>query len=195
MVREARAGRDRRERLFFAVLPDPASAKRLAGLGRGICDREGLRGPPSPAAKLHVSLLGFEVDEGLREPWVSFARRLGSAVSGAAFEVDFVKAASFNSALVLPCVEGSGAEAALTGLRDRLWYAAEDLGQDLKGPLAFSPHLTLAYGQEEIPEMMLEEPVGWWGRDVVLLSSWRGRHTHLGRWSLGPARDVGRAGH
>jgi len=48
---------------------------------------------------------------------------------------------------------------------------------------AFTPHVTLWYGEREIAENPIE-PIGWTVREFVLIHSLRG-HTCLARWPLG----------
>lgn len=50
----------------------------------------------------------------------------------------------------------------------------------------FEPHMTLLYRGQLIPEVVLDEPVGWTVRDFVLVHSLQGegRHEHLCYWLL-----------
>ena len=48
---------------------------------------------------------------------------------------------------------------------------------------AFTPYVTLWYGEREVDAYPIE-PIGWTERDFVLIHSLRGR-THLARWPLG----------
>lgn len=173
-----------REVLYFAVLPDPQAAAAIADLEGDLGRRLARRWRACAPARLHLSLLGVASDPIARDTVISTARRIGAAVAFPPFEVVLTGAASFGGAsVVLGCSEGSAA--ALTGLRDRLKHAAEDIGLSF-GARAFVPHLTFAYDQDAIPETMLDPPIAWRAREIVLVSSeqGRGRHTHLGRWPL-----------
>ncbi|WP_332769451.1 2'-5' RNA ligase family protein [Phenylobacterium sp.] len=174
----------RREALYFAVLPDAEAAVRIAELETGLRRRLGRTWRPCARARLHLSLLGVAAGSLARDTVLAAATRIGAAVAFPSFEVVFTGAASFGGAsVVLACSEGSAA--ALTGLRDRLKDAGDDIGLRL-GARAFTPHLTVAYDETPIPETMLDPPIRWPAREIVLVSSeqGRGRHTHLGRWPL-----------
>ena len=84
--------------------------------------------------------------------------------------------------LVLVCTPG--ASAAVTGLRDALGAAGEALGFWDFAPTVYVPHLTLSYGPTAIPETVLDEPMVWRPRELVLVHSHQGagRRVVLGRW-------------
>lgn len=173
-----------REVLYFALLPDAESIARISRLEVGLRRRLGRTWRPCSSARLHLSLLGVAAEPFARDTVLAAAARIGAAVAFPPFEVVFTGAASFGGAsVVLACSEGSAA--ALAGLRDRLKDAGEDIGLRL-GARAFTPHLTVAYDEVPIPETMLDPPIAWSAREIVLVSSeqGRGRHTHLGRWPL-----------
>lgn len=178
-----------REALFFAVLPEGEAARGLVEVGRTLCRRFGVRGVVQPAARLHVTLLGFRVDESSLGAGIAVARRIGDAVAAPSFAAAFEGAMSFGShdrpALVLRC--GQGGEAGLTGLRDRLRDASDNLGVTRSGvDEGFAPHLTLVYDSGRIPEVALDTPIPWMAHELVLIRSEQGlgRHTLLGRWPL-----------
>ena len=175
-----------REVLYFAVLPDPEATAAITDLEGDLRRRLARRWRSCAPARLHLSLLGVASDPVERDMVIAAARRIGAAVAFPPFEVLLTGAASFGGAsVVLGCSEGSAA--ALTGLRDRLKDVGEDIGLRL-GARAFVPHLTFAYDPVAIPETMLGELICWPAREIVLVSSERGRarHTHLGRWPLVP---------
>ena len=120
---------------------------------------------------------------------VAAAKAIGSSVSWPDFDVVFTKAATFGGgALVFQCAEGAGW--ALIGLRDALHAAGEGLGVGGGRSRAFAPHLTFARSRERMDEVLLDEPVRWPARELVLVHSeqGRGRRTHLARWPLGNGR-------
>jgi RNA 2',3'-cyclic 3'-phosphodiesterase len=71
----------------------------------------------------------------------------------------------------------------LQSLRQQMLEALERTGLRGWARKAFTPHLTLWYGESEIAEHPIE-PIGWTVREFVLIHSLRG-HTHLARWPLG----------
>jgi 2'-5' RNA ligase len=56
--------------------------------------------------------------------------------------------------------------------------------------LAFTPHVTLAYGDQQLPEQAIG-PVSWRAADFVLIHSELGRtkYNELGRWSRDPGTE------
>ncbi|MDP3748652.1 MAG: 2'-5' RNA ligase family protein [Phenylobacterium sp.] len=173
-----------RDVLYFALLPDAEAIARISRLELGLRRRLGRTWRPCAPARLHLSLLGVAAGPFARATVLAAASRIAAAVAFPPFEVVLTGAASFGGgSVVLGCSEGSAA--ALTGLHDRLKDAGEDLGLRL-GARAFTPHLTVAYDEVPIPETMLDPPIAWSAREIVLVSSeqGRGRHTHLGRWPL-----------
>ncbi|WP_304219102.1 2'-5' RNA ligase family protein [Phenylobacterium aquaticum] len=178
--------------LFFAILPDPAAAARMAELGRMLRRRYDLTGPAAAAARLHVSVFGVG---GETEAGIALARRMGAAVTARAFEMVLTRAVSFRGGqtrpLVLCCSDG--AAAALTGLRDALGQASDDLGQAIAWRRPFTPHLTLGHDFGAIPDTVLGDPIRWPARELVLVRSDRGlgHHARLASWPFRPRSDRG----
>lgn len=172
--------------LYLAVLPDARAAMRMAVVGEAVRRRHGLRARACAPARMHISLLGLPYDPD--EPEVSIRRgcEIGARLARPDFEVAFTTARNFGGGALVFCCSG-GAQAALTGLRDQLKAASEALGGRHRTP--FAPHLTFAYAQKPMPDTILDGPIRWPAREVVLVHSeqGRGRHTHLARWRLGEA--------
>ncbi len=175
-----------REVLFFGILPDAAAAAQMTGLGRDLVNGDRL----CPADRLHLSLLGFQLDVRRRDTLLAIARRVGAAIATDKFDVVLPKACSFarreaSGPLVLRCAPA--ATEVLTRLKDGLINAAAANGLNLRGPSRFTPHVTLAYRAAAITETPLDEPIAWRAREVVLIRSeqGRGRYTYVDRWPLG----------
>lgn len=130
-----------REVLFFALLPESGSAQRLAALGSELARRHAPHARRHRPERLHISLLGFRAEPRRRRAAEGLALAMGAAVAGHAFDVTHLMALSFQGGrskpLVLSC--GTGAAAGVTGLRDRLLQAAEDLGCSLPAAPASCP--------------------------------------------------------
>jgi 2'-5' RNA ligase len=147
-----------------------------------------LRDPLRPAALLHLTLLGLGAGDGLNERAVAAGLEIGAAIQRRAFEVVFEAAVSFGHGpripLVLVCTPGS--TAAVTGLRDLLGSTGEELGFGRFSAALYVPHLTVSYGPTAIPEAVLDKPLIWRPRELVLVHSHQGagRHVALGRWPL-----------
>jgi 2'-5' RNA ligase len=130
---------------------------------------------------------------GLPENVVSAALHAGSMVEAALFEIRLDRVMSFRSRdkwpLVLRCDGGIAAvvafqKAVVAALRVvHLWQGVR---------FSFTPHVTLLYDVEPVPETLLDEPITWTVRDFVLVHGLLRRgHVHLARW---PLRGSGRRG-
>lgn len=174
-----------REVLFFGILPDAAAAAQMMMLGRDLSPG----GRLCPAHRLHLSLLGFQLDAGWSDPLLAVARRVGAAIATGPFDVVLPAACSFangaSGPLVLRCAPA--VTGILTRLKDGLVSATAVNGLNLRGRSGFTPHVTLAYRAATIAVTTLDEPIVWRAREVVLIRSeqGRGRYTCFDRWPLG----------
>ena len=178
-----------REILFFAIMPDAEAAARIGALGRDITQRYGLSGRLHAPDRLHVSLLGFQLDAHGRDELIALAKQIGAGATASCFDVTLTRALSFGRAplrpLVLCCSEESAAS--LATLQANLFQAADEHGLGLRGRSGFEPHLTLAYREPRIPDTILADAISWPARELVLVYSeqGRGRYRSIGRWPLG----------
>jgi RNA 2',3'-cyclic 3'-phosphodiesterase len=175
------------DRLFLAVLPDPATAARITALAEGLRQRQGLRGAVLRAARLHVTLFHLGDHSGVRQDIVVAAREAADKIDASAFDVCFDSAASFRSGknkrpFVLRCPRD---ETLLYTFRSDLGVRliGAGLGDHVKG--AFTPHVTLLYDEQIVGTMPIE-PVRWRVRELVLIHSLIGQTVHrvIGRWPL-----------
>jgi RNA 2',3'-cyclic 3'-phosphodiesterase len=140
-----------------------------------------------PPRLLHVSLAHVGHFASLPAYVVATARRAGSAVRTAPFNVSFDRAVSFEHSrgcpLVLRCSQG---EAGFADLRRAVAVAMPDAGIRADPSIGLSPHVTLVYNGLPVPVTVLTQPIAWTVRELVLVHSLvgRGRHVHLGRWPL-----------
>lgn len=176
------------ERLFLgAMLPfeAAAAASRVLEDARG---RYGLKGSPIRPDRMHVTLIHVGDYAGaLPQSVIADIRTAADGLSEAAFDVGFGRAASFAGAPgKYPCVllGGEGVEA-LRALRDRLFRALLRAGVRTLSRDAFTPHVTLAYGDRQLSEWTVD-PVSWRLAEFLLIHSEVGRSTYhtLGRWPL-----------
>lgn len=173
--------------LYFAVLPAAEAARRMTEVGAKLRNRYGLPGRVQPDRLLHVSLAHVGHYAGLPESVVATARRAGSAVRCAPFEVRFNRAVSFDNPrgapLVLRCGRG---EAGFAHLRRAITVAMARCGFCPDRTIGLTPHVTLVYDGLVVHPSMLDEPITWTVREFVLVHSLygRGRHIHLDRWPL-----------
>lgn len=177
----------RRDVLFFAVLPAPVAAVRIAQWADGLRNQYGLRGRRRPTELLHVTLnpVGAYLD--LPSDVLSAAIEVGSSVEAAPFEVTFDRVSSFRGTdrhpLVLRC---SHRIAELMTLQKTLGAALQSIGLGPGNRSGFTPHVTLLYDRQSVPEAGIDEPITWIVRDFVLVHSLYGlsEHVHCARWPL-----------
>ncbi|MEF7615901.1 2'-5' RNA ligase family protein [Aquincola sp. MAHUQ-54] len=174
--------------LFFAVLPDAATAERIAALAHRLRGELGLRGKPLAATRLHATLHHLGNHAGLPPGLAELACRAGDAVVAAPFEAGFDHAESFlgrprNRPFVLR--GGDEALAPLGALQRQLGAAMRRAGLGHWVTPHFTPHVTLLYDGRFVTHQAVA-PVQWTVREFVLVHSLLGRstHLHLARWPL-----------
>jgi 2'-5' RNA ligase len=173
-------------RLFFAAVPDAATAARIYRLATALKCVRGFDGRLVEQDRLHVTL--FSLD--LSEQAVRMASEAAAEVSALPFDVSFDRTASFrvrrgDRPFVLLGDEGLRG---LSGFRRMLGAAMTRNGLRRRAVRDFTPHVTLLYDWREVEEQPIE-PISWTVRDFVLVHSMQG-HVHLARWSLGLSRPV-----
>lgn len=176
-----------RDRLFFALLPDPATAASLEALARGLRSQHGLSGRPLDAQRLHITLHHLGDHAGVPAGLVEAARGAAAGLEAPVFDVSFDHVESFSGAkrhrpLVL---RGEHGLAALMSFQQALGTAMKKSGLGRWAEDRFTPHVTLLYDDLRIPRQAVE-PVSWTVRELVLVHSLIGRHKHLylARWPL-----------
>ena len=176
------------DRLFFAVHPDPQTARRIVALAEALRAKHGLRGKPITAERLHVTLHHLGDHAGLPE---SLVARIGGAAAQIAmppFEVCFDRVASFpGGARSRPCVlrsESAGANPALLALQAGLAANLRDAGLGRYVERHFTPHVTLLYAGSAVAGIVA--PIGWTVHAFALVHSLlgRGQHRILQSWPL-----------
>jgi RNA 2',3'-cyclic 3'-phosphodiesterase len=169
------------DRLFLAVVPDTATAGRIAETVRHLRISHGLAGKPLRPEHLHVTL--HHIADAQSAPpagLIEILKERVGAVPMPPFRVAFDRAESFrNGALVL---RGDDGTIGLDILQQRLDDALD--GQPRKAR-PFTPHITLLRDNYRVPVQHIG-PIEWTVREVVLVHSLLGRttHRHLARWSL-----------
>lgn len=183
--------RKRADRLFFALLPPPEAADRLAAFAPRFLDAHHLGGGRFDwrllnAARLHISLQMVRNDRRLREKFVFAARQAARMVASSRVDMTLDTIRSFEAAptrrhkrpLVL-CGRG-------TGERDLFLALGTAMRRNgLRAKDDFKPHLTLAYGPCLVPEQPVD-PVRVSLGEFVLIHSEVGlsRYHVLDRWPL-----------
>ena len=168
-------------RLFFAAVPDAATAARMYRLARALEHAHKFDGKVIECGRLHVSL--FFLGE-LSEQIVQVASEAAAEVRMPPFEVLFDRSASFggrpgNRPLVLIGDDGLDR---LKSFRRTLGIALARKGLRYLARKDFTPHVTLLYADRNVEEHPIE-PIRWMVNEFVLIHSMHG-HVHLARWPL-----------
>ena len=173
------------ERLFFAVMPDPMTAERVAELADGLREEHGLLGHPLAPERLHVTLHHLGDYAGLPPSLLPKVRQAAARVRMPEFEVCFDQVGSFACGAKNPFVLRSeyGAEL-LNGLHEELARCLHGVGGKLDP--RFTPHMTLLYDRRRLPIQPVQ-PFRWFVREFILVRSFlgQGRYQIEGRWQLG----------
>ncbi len=176
-----------RSNLFLAVLPDRAAALQSMEIGRRIGRERNLSHALRPPELLHVTLNPIGSYTALSEADVFTVCEVMASVRAAPFEVSFDRVAGFSHGERKLMVLGNAVRSEeLMDLHVQLAKEMWGAGLTFTYNPRFLPHMTLSYGETEIGETMLAEPVRWMVREVVLIHSLvgEGRYEYLGRWRL-----------
>ena len=168
------------DRLFLAVVPDEATADRIARAARHLRTSHGLTGKPLRPEHFQVTLCRIESGLGLAPRLMESVQACVAGVAMPPFRVSFDRAGSFrNGALVLRGADGT---IGLDILQQRLSDALDGAPRKAR---PFTPHVTLLRDGQCVPEQRIE-PIEWTVGEVVLLHSLPGHAAprRLARWSL-----------
>lgn len=182
--RLAAARRHYGDNYFFAVLPDPETAERIAAYAATLRGELGLRGSFIPAERLHISLCGVPY---LPPSVLAALKEAAEHTEMPPFTVMFDHVMSYpgSRALVL-CEGGSEGTVGLNHLHEaigKVMAAARLHHIWLKG--RFTPHLTLMRGDSEVSRQPGPE-FSWKVEKLTLVHSLQGlgEYRLLGEWPL-----------
>jgi 2'-5' RNA ligase len=172
------------DRLFFAVVPDAATAARICRLALLLKRAGKFEGKLIPPDRLHASLFFLCGGQGLPERIVRMASKAAAEVRVPPFEISFDRSSSFgsqpgNHPFVLL---GDDGLSGLRSFRQALGAAMTRNGLRRLVNTNFTPHVTLLYDPRSVEEHPIE-PISWTVSEFVLIHSMRG-HAHLARWPL-----------
>jgi len=178
------------DRLFFALLPDDATAQEILSCGRDIQRAYGFQSRLIETHRLHLSLHHLGNHAGIPTSWVNVVRRAAAKVDFPAFDLCLDRALTFTGRFheprQLPCVLTASSDLGTPRLHRALGLAMRDCG--IPVPLrALNPHVTIFYDRAVIEECAIE-PIHFRVREFVIVHSRIGTGTPyelLGRWSLG----------
>ena len=178
------------DRLFFALLPDDATAQEILRCGQAIQRTYGLQSRLIETHRLHLSLHHLGNHAGIPSSWVNVVRRAAAKVAFPAFDLSLDRALTFTGRFreprQLPCVLTASCDLGTPRLHAALGLAMRDCGIPVPlGP--FAPHMTMFYDRAVIKECAIE-PIHLRVREFVIVHSRIGTgrpYELLGRWSLG----------
>lgn len=180
-------GPSRKDRIFFACLPDTETSTRIHAMAQSLKQAHELEGNLILPEHLHVTLFHLGDWHTLPAEIVDRARIAGTEVPLAPFEVVFDRAGSLrNSAGVYPFVlTGDKRAVAWRPLHEALGAALNRTGLGGATRGQFHPHITLARDENRISPQAVS-PISWQVREFVLVHSLLGKttHIHLDRWTL-----------
>ena len=195
-LKQAASARDDvAHRWYFTLVPPPAVAQNIERRVVMLTRPYGARSPIR-AGRLHVSLNGIWRGRDDIEPaLIDDALEVGNAVGRPGFDIVFDRLQTFagNSRsntggrsivpTVLTCSNGARD---LQALYADIRRGMQRLGMPM-APKAFSPHLTIWYGPERVPDLLLKQPFRWPVRKFWLVHTIKGqkRPDYVGEWSLG----------
>jgi len=182
-------------RWYFTIVPPPAEAQRIE-YGAGLLARRFGARNPTGAERLHVSLNGvWRSKEEIEPALVDDAMEVGDAIRRPGFDIAFDTLQTFSGdgrsktggrsivPTVLTCSNGAREVLALyADIRREM----QRLGMAV-GPKSPMPHLTIWYGPERVPGLLLKRPFRWPVRKFWLVHTTRGqrRPDYVGEWALG----------
>jgi len=173
-------------RLFFATMPDPDTAARIAEMAGRLRSEFDIKRPQLRTERLHITL--HSLGDFAHIPEVVLARACAAAarIDVPPFGVTFDQILSFNGQrgnrpLVLT---GSTGQDSLIDFQRRLGDLLRGAGLRVSRA-RFVPHVTLLYDEGRFDPRAIE-PVSWTVREFVLIHSWltRTRYDVKGRWPL-----------
>jgi 2'-5' RNA ligase len=175
------------DRLFFAIFPDSATQRAIAQTAQEVGRLHGLRGKVLDAERFHITLHHLGDYAGLPEAKVEEAKRAAAQVVAAPFDVVFDRVKSFaGRAEKKPCVlVGAEGDTPLQQLRRQLGERLIEAGLGKQVTREFTPHVTLRYERETVPEQAVAA-IAWSVGEFVLVHSLLGQTKHLllQRWAL-----------
>ena len=175
-------------RLFFALRPDAIVMGEIERAAETVKGAQLIRGTWLKAPKFHLTLHFLGDYATLPTEVIERAKVAAADVKSVAFEFSLNRAASFRGRRQSPCVLrcAPAADVALQSFWRELGDAAiaAGLGEHLER--RFTPHVTIAYGDKELPEPIMISPIVWPVREFVLIDSHVGQSNHeiLDHWPL-----------
>jgi 2'-5' RNA ligase len=172
--------------VFFALYPDPYTARRLDRLAWFLRHKHRLNGRRLADRRLHVSLCNIGDYARLTSDAAAAIDEAMATIAMPPFLVAFNEAKSFNGGHKQPVVlVGDDGVAGLMLFQRELVAALDKAGIGRRKRQLYNPHVTLLYDDGRIPDQPVEA-ISWVVREFVLVCSLQGqgRHIPLARWPL-----------
>ncbi|RTL32637.1 MAG: 2'-5' RNA ligase [Burkholderiales bacterium] len=184
------------DRLFFAFMPDAAAAHAAEALSLKLGGEQGIKPRAHAKERFHVTLFHVGDFDGLPLQTIGRACKAAEHVQAAPLPIRFDRVTSFRGApRRLPVILlGHDEGGALDGFHDQLETQMHRAGLVEPGARRrFTPHMTLLYGHQSVPEQAIE-PINWVAKEFVLIRSLigQGRYIVMERWPLLPASEAAR---
>lgn len=172
--------------LFLAVFPWPDDAQRLAEAANALRRQHGLTGQCLLSERLHITLHALaNFRQRIPQEIVDAVRAAAARVSCAPLPIACNQAMSFSSGQAKPFVLrcDAGSDAGIARLRQLLALELRRVG--LRPRASATPHMTMLYDAQLIPEHAIP-PICWTAGRFALVLSHVGRthHQWLGEWAL-----------
>jgi 2'-5' RNA ligase len=175
-------------RLFFALRPPESRLADIAAATEAIKAAKSVRGSWVKPAQYHITLHFLGDYRQPPEEIIKRAQAAAESVRCAPFDVVLDSVSSFRGRLRSPCVLrcAKDADAALQLFWRELGRTLVMHGLDEHLERRFTPHLTIAYGDNALGSPVAVTPIAWKAADFVLIVSLVGKTIHnvLGSWIL-----------
>jgi 2'-5' RNA ligase len=177
------------DRLFFALLPDPATTRDIHHRAREVQRAHRLRSGLTETHRLHLSLQHLGNHAGFPTAWVNAAQRAAARIDFPAFDLCLDRVLTFTGRgrepRPLPCVMAAASDVSLHRLHRALGEAMRACGLVVQA-WTFTPHVTMFYDRVVIEEHTVE-PIYFRVNEFVIVHSRIGtgqRYELAGRWPL-----------
>lgn len=174
-------------RLFFALVPPEPVREKIAATASSLRENGSLEARWVKPARYHVTLAFLGDHPSLRPSLLEAARAAVGKVRVAPFTWSPDQVASFTGRRP-PCVlRGAQTSQAMQTLWEQLRRELSLVRLGGRIERSFTPHVTLAYGQRDLPAPITVTPIAWSIDRVILLHSevgGSGDYETLGSWRL-----------
>ena len=172
--------------LFFGLVPDGATCKRMSGAVERLRAEHAPHGRWLKPHRYHMTLHFLGSFQPLHADMVANACKAGAGVRSPAFDLVLDQAGAFprNRVGWLGCAQ---TDAPVLQLWESLRQALTQARVKIDGTFSFKPHVTVLRDARDVLPSQSIEPIVWPVREFVLIDSQLGSrniYEPLGRWPL-----------